>query len=82
MGWLLLYYLLEITKWLVVARAISSWFVDPRSRHPAIELLRRVTDPVIRPIASVLPNMGGIDLSPLVAFFAIHLLQSLIVVMA
>jgi YggT family protein len=78
MGWMLLYYLLELLKWLVVARALASWFVDPSRRHPAVQLLHRITDPVIRPISSALPSMGGVDLSPLIAFFAIHLIQTFV----
>jgi YggT family protein len=42
-------------------------------------MIRRVTDPILRPIASVIPNMGGIDVSPLVAFFLIVILQRIIV---
>jgi YggT family protein len=77
-GWLILYYTLEVLKWLVVARAVVSWFASPHSRHPAIEMLRRVTDPVLLPIRSVIPGAGAIDISPLVAFFLIILLQGMI----
>ncbi len=79
MGWLLLYYTLEILKWLVIIRAVMSWFVAPHSRHPLVELLRRITDPILRPISAVLPDLGGIDISPIVAFILIIFLQSLIV---
>jgi YggT family protein len=77
-GWMLLYYTLEILKWLILARALLSWFVPPHSRNPLADGLRRLTDPVLQPIASVLPNTGGVDISPLVAFFAIILLQRLV----
>ncbi|CAN5619220.1 hypothetical protein BH23GEM3_BH23GEM3_07840 [soil metagenome] len=79
MGWMLLYYTLEVFKWLIIVRAVMSWFVPPHSRNPLVELMRRITDPILRPVAGVLPNMGGVDLSPIVAFFAIILLQRLIV---
>ncbi len=82
MLWVLLYYLLELLKWLVIARALMSWFVSPNSRHPAAEMLRRITDPILRPLSEMLPAMGGVDLSPLLAFFAIHLLQMMIVRLA
>lgn len=77
-GWLLLYYTLEILKWLVIIRAVMSWFVSPHSPHPLVELLRRITDPILQPIAAILPDLGGIDLSPIVAFILIVFLQSLI----
>jgi YggT family protein len=79
MAWLLLYYTLEIYKWLIVARAVTSWFVSPMSANPLVSLLRRVTDPVLRPLSEMLPLGGGIDLSPIIAFFAIILLQRVII---
>lgn len=82
MGWMLLYYTLEVFKWLIIVRAVMSWFVSPHSRNPLVDIIRRITDPILRPLAGVLPNMGGVDLSPLVAFFAIVLLQGLIARMA
>lgn len=71
-----LYYALEVLKWLIVLRALLSWFVAPDSAHPLVELLRRVTDPVLRPIEAVIPFQGGINLSPIVAFLVIIALQS------
>lgn len=76
---ILLYYALELLKWLIIARALLSWFVPPHSQNPIVQVIRRITDPILQPFQSVLPQMGGMDVSPLVAFFAIYLLQSLIV---
>lgn len=42
-------------------------------------IAREITEPILAPIRSVLPNTGMIDLSPLVAFLLIQVLQSLIV---
>jgi YggT family protein len=78
-GWMYLYYLLELVKWLVIIRVVMSWFVSPYSRNPVVEVVRRITDPILRPVASLVPNMGGIDISPLVVFFLIIILQRVIV---
>lgn len=75
----LLYYLLEALKWLVIIRALMSWFVDPHSPNPLARLIRRITDPILRPMAEMVPNLGGVDISPLLAFFAIHLIQQVII---
>lgn len=75
---LLLYYALELLKWLIIARALLSWFASPYSDNPAIQLLRRVTDPIINPLREVIPPLGGLDISPLVAFFAIQLTQTML----
>ena len=79
MGWLVLYYSLEAFKWLIVIRAVMTWFVSPYSRNTIVETVRRITDPVLRPISQMIPLAGGFDLSPIVAFFAIVLLQQVIV---
>jgi YggT family protein len=78
MAWLILYYSLEVFKWLIVARALMSWFVAPHSRNPIADLLRRVTDPILEPISRVIPVTGGLDLSPLAAFFLITILQQVV----
>lgn len=75
----LLYYVLEALKWLVIIRALMSWFVDPGSQNPLVRLIRRITDPILRPMAEMVPDVGGVDLSPLLAFFAIHLIQQVLI---
>lgn len=75
---LIVYYLLELLKWLIIARAISSWVVSPHSRNPAVVFLRKVTDPILEPISAVIPPMGGVDLSAIIAFGMIYLTQALI----
>lgn len=79
MGWMLLYYTLELFKWLIIIRAVMSWFVSPLSSNPIVNGVRRATDPILQPIASALPNFGGVDLSPLIAYGIVWLLQSLLV---
>ncbi len=78
MGWMVLYNVLEVLKWLIIARALMSWFVDPRSGNPLVLWIRNVTDAILRPISSIMPNMGGMDLSPLAAILLIYLAQGAI----
>ena len=82
MAWIVLYYTLEVFKWLIIVRALMSWFVNPYSDNPLVRLIRKVTDPVLRPVSEMVPVMGGVDLSPIVAFFAIVLLQQVVVRLA
>jgi YggT family protein len=42
------------------------------------ELLYRLTEPALRPIRNLLPNMGGIDISPIILFLFILFIQSVI----
>lgn len=75
----LLYYALELLKWLIIARALMSWFMSPYSNNPVARFIRTVTDPILRPLSELIPPLGGMDISPLVAFFAIQLTQSMLV---
>jgi YggT family protein len=78
MGWLFLSYLLRLLEWLIIIRALLSWFVSPHSRHPLVVLLQRITDPILRPISQVVPVAGGFDISPLIAILLLELLQRVI----
>jgi len=62
----------------ILVRSILSW-IGPSPRHPAVPLLIQLTEPVLRPIRSLLPNLGGLDLSPMIAMVAILLAQALVV---
>ncbi len=55
----------------IFIRAIVSWFnMDPRS--PIIQMLDAVTEPIIGPIRQIMPRLGMIDLSPLVAILLLN----------
>jgi YggT family protein len=82
MAWVILYYSLELLKWLIIVRALMSWFVSPGTSNPVVDFLRRITDPILRPLSDMVPRTGGVDLSPLIAFFAIILLQRVIIMAA
>lgn len=77
---------LQLYLYLVIASAILSWLVAfnvVNSRNQFVstigEFLYRVTEPVLRPIRNRLPNMGGIDISPVILFLIIYLIQQVIV---
>jgi YggT family protein len=79
MAWTLLLYTLQLFQILILARVVLSWVVSPYSRNPWVELVRRTTDPILNPVRSVLPDLGPIDISPIVAIMLLGLLQKLIV---
>jgi YggT family protein len=80
----LLCQLLQLYVVVVIARIILSWFpVSPGSGLSTVfSLLYAVTEPVLGPLRRVIPPLmiggGGIDLSPIVLFFGIQILQSAI----
>jgi len=77
---------LQIYIWLLIAAAILSWLVafnvvNTRNQVVAMigDFLYRVTEPLLRPIRQMLPNLGGIDVSPVILILIILLLENIIV---
>lgn len=66
--------LLTIYKYILIATILISW-VNPDPYNPIVSFLYRVTDPVLNRIRRHMPAFGPIDLSPLVAFAAIYVIQ-------
>ena len=56
---------------------VLSW-VAPDVRNPAIQLLARVCEPVLRPVRRLIPPLGGLDLSPLIVLIALQALRILL----
>ena len=71
---------LTILYWLILIRAIISW-VSPDPYNPITQFLYKTTDPILYPIRKILP-LGfrvGIDISPIIAFFAILFIKSFLI---
>ncbi|NDJ52195.1 MAG: YggT family protein [Chloroflexi bacterium] len=67
----------NLYTFILIARALISWFrVDPYS--PIVRFLHDATEPVLAPIRSVVPPMGGLDLSILIAFILLFIIQSIL----
>lgn len=67
--------LLTVYMWLIIARAIISW-VNPDPYNPLVQFLYRATEPVLYRVRRVMPDLGGIDLSPIIVIFAIYFLKA------
>ena len=77
--------IIDIYTWIVIASAIMSWLVafgvvNVRNQfiRVVVDLLFRLTEPVLRPIRRILPNLGGIDISPVVALLLLIVIQHFI----
>ncbi len=62
---------------LLVGRALLSWF-DPGMNSSVGRILYRITEPILGPIRRVLPAMGGLDLSPIVAIIGLQFIRQFI----
>ena len=76
---------LNIYWWFIIAAAIFSWLyafnvVNPRNQFVGMigNFLFRVTEPALRPIRNVLPDLGGIDISPIILLLLIFFARQLL----
>jgi YggT family protein len=76
---------LDLYVWLLIASAILSWLiafnvVNTRNQFVAAvaEFLYRITEPVLAPIRSFMPNLGGLDISPIILILIIMFIQRVI----
>ena len=72
-----LYLALSAYQLILLARVLMSWLPNLDPNNPIARFLYQVTEPVLAPIRSALPPLGGIDLSPLVVFLGISVLMQL-----
>jgi YggT family protein len=82
----ILLFLLKIVWWIVIAHVVMSWLIgfNVLNRHQPIVWqiwtgLNRLLEPIYGPIRRVLPDMGGLDLSPLVLIVILYALQTVLV---
>ena len=75
----ILYLILDVVWYLILAQVILSWLINFQVlnlRQPLVaqiwDGLNRLFDPIYTPIRRVLPDLGGIDLSPLVLLLGIY----------
>jgi YggT family protein len=76
---------LEIYIWLLIAAAILSWLVAfnvVNTRNQVVSMigdfLFRITEPALRPIRNILPDLGGIDISPVIVILIIIFIRYVI----
>lgn len=70
--------LLKVYFWGLLITVIASW-IAPNSYNPALILINQILEPAMKPIRKILPDMGGIDLSPIIMFLTIQVLEVLLV---
>ena len=76
---------ITIYIWLLIAAAVLSWLiafnvVNTRNQIVASigEFLYRITEPALRPIRNLLPNLGGIDISPVILILLLLFIRQFI----
>jgi YggT family protein len=78
---------IDLYIWIVIGSAILSWLVafnvvntNNRVVLTIGDMLYRLTEPVLRPIRSILPNLGGIDISPVILILILLFIRDVVLI--
>ena len=78
--------IIDLYFWIVILSAVLSWLIAfnvANPRNPIVgrvwDVLIRLTEPLLAPIRRLLPNLGGIDLSPVILLLLLGFLRRLVV---
>jgi len=74
----ILIWILTLFQLAVLARVLLSWFPDIDRRHPVIQFLFNITEPVLRLVREMLPQSGMIDFSPMVVLLVLWVLMRIL----
>ena len=81
----ILFIVIDLYMWALIVAVILSWLVAfnvVNRRNQFVftvgDFLARITEPALRPLRRVLPNLGGVDLAPLALLLALYLIKRLI----
>lgn len=69
---------LKVYFWGLLITVIASWLA-PNSYNPALILINQILEPAVKPVRKMMPDMGGIDISPIIMFLLIQVLEILVV---
>ncbi len=63
-------FILSLLGWMIVARALLSWFPNTRGNQ-FVQILAQLTDPILVPMSRIIPRAGMFDFSPMIAIFVL-----------
>ena len=79
-------YIIDLLIWIIIASAVLSWLIAFNVVNPynqfvrsLWELFQRVTEPMLRPIRRLLPDMGGIDVSPVILILVLIFIRVVVI---
>jgi YggT family protein len=79
MTWVLIFIklLCDLFSILIIIRAILSWFpINPT--NPVVSVLNQVTEPILAPLRRIIPRLGMIDITPMVAIIILQVVSQLL----
>ncbi len=71
------YFLCQALTLAIFVRAILSWFPNVSNDNPLVALVYQITEPILAPLRSVIPLVGMIDITPLVAIITLQIIANI-----
>jgi len=78
----LLVTLLQLYSIILLGRILLSWIPNLDRSNQIVQLLYQLTEPVLEPVRRTIPPLGMMDLSPIIVFIGLRILQSVVMGMA
>lgn len=79
-------YLIDLYQWVIIAAVVFSWLINfnvINAYNPFVRslwnALQAVTEPLLKPIRQLLPDLGGIDISPIILYLGLVFLQVVVI---
>jgi YggT family protein len=74
----------QLYEFLILIRVLLTWIntdpYNPVIRHPIVQILHQITEPVLQPLRRVIPPIGGaLDISPVIALILLDILRRVLV---
>jgi YggT family protein len=66
-----------ILQFAIIIRALMSWF-NPSPDNPIVRLVIEITEPVLSPLRRIVPRIGMIDITPIVAILLMNVIESML----
>lgn len=82
MIFLLLARLIQIYTFVLLIRILATWIPNLDPYNPVVRILFQITEPILDPARKLIPPIGMIDISPIVVFLVLGILQDLLIQMA
>jgi YggT family protein len=66
-----------ILNFAIIIRALMSWF-NPSPENPIVRIVIEITEPVLAPLRRIVPRIGMIDITPIVAILLLNVIQAML----
>jgi YggT family protein len=66
-----------ILQFAIIIRALMSWF-NPSPENPIVRLVIEITEPVLAPLRRIVPRIGMIDITPIVAILLMNVIETML----